>query len=80
VLAIAIDPRTSTYVTGSLDGTARVCRIPNELPGDPARLALWCEAITGMELDANDSVRVLDASTWIARRRELQNLGGPPDQ
>jgi WD40 repeat protein/tRNA A-37 threonylcarbamoyl transferase component Bud32 len=78
VLAIALDPKTSTYVTGSLDGTARVCRIPRELQGDPARLALWCEVITGMELDANDSPRVLNASTWYDRRRQLEAMGGPP--
>jgi hypothetical protein len=65
-------------VTGSLDGTARVCRVPRELAGDPARLALWCEVITGMELDAKDSVRVLDATTWNDRRRQLDRLGGPP--
>ncbi len=78
VLAIAVDPKTSTYVTGSLDGTARVCRVPQELEGDPDRLALWCEVVTGMELDPNDSVRVLDAATWNAHRRELDRLGGPP--
>jgi hypothetical protein len=32
-----------------------------------------------MELDANDSVRVLDATTWNDRRRELDRLGGPPN-
>jgi WD40 repeat protein/tRNA A-37 threonylcarbamoyl transferase component Bud32 len=78
VLAIALDPRTSSFVTASLDGTARVCRIPHELSGGPARLALWCEVITGMELDANDSARVLAPPTWNARRRELEAMGGPP--
>jgi eukaryotic-like serine/threonine-protein kinase len=71
-------PDTSTWVAGSVDGTARVWRVPTELLGDAARIALWCEVLTGMELDANDSVRVLDAATWNDRRRSLAKIGGPP--
>jgi WD40 repeat protein/tRNA A-37 threonylcarbamoyl transferase component Bud32 len=78
VQAIAVGPRGSAYVTGSFDGTARVCRVPHELAGDARRLAIWCEVITGMELDTSDSIHVLDAATWNDRRRELERLGGPP--
>jgi hypothetical protein len=31
-----------------------------------------------MELDSSDAVRSLDASAWQARRRDHQQLGGPP--
>ena len=78
VHAISISPTTSTFITGSLDGTAWVRQIPDQLPGDPSRIALWCEVITGMQLDDNDSVRVLDSTTWNVRRRELESLGGAP--
>ncbi len=78
VHAVAAAPHGDTFVTGGFDQTARVCQVPRELPGDAARIALWCEVITGMEIDANDSVRLLDASAWNARKQALDRLGGPP--
>src|SRR5262249_23606794 len=38
---------------------------------------LWIQAITGMELDAEGTVRVLPAPTWSERRHRLAKLGGP---
>jgi WD40 repeat protein len=78
VRSVAVAANASNCIAGSADGTARVWQIPAEINGDTARIALWCEVMTGMELDANDSVRVLDASTWNDRRHALEQLGGPP--
>jgi eukaryotic-like serine/threonine-protein kinase len=78
VQSVAIATEAPTCIAGSFDGTARVWDAPTELKGDVSRIALWCEVITGMELDSNDSVRVLDATTWNDRRRALEQLGGPP--
>jgi WD40 repeat protein/serine/threonine protein kinase len=79
VLWIAAAAQAPICATGSVDGTARLWPVPTEVAGDAARLALWCEVITGMTLDANDSARVLDATAWNDRRRALEALGGPPD-
>ena len=56
------------------------CSLP-ERPGgqgDPERILLWTQVITGAELDEYGQVRILDANTWQQRRRRLQELGGPP--
>jgi WD40 repeat protein/tetratricopeptide (TPR) repeat protein len=61
------------------DATAsRLWDAPAPLPNDPARLAAWVEAATGLELDERGSVRTLDRDAWNERRRRLGQLGGPP--
>jgi WD40 repeat protein len=57
---------------------ARLWRIPTPVEGDAARIALWAQTTTGMELDSNDADRALDASAWQARLQDLEQLGGPP--
>ena len=78
VQSVAVSTAAPYCIAGSFDGTARVWQIPAEIKGDVSRIVLWCEVMTGMELDTNDSVRVLDAKTWNDRRRALEQLGGPP--
>jgi hypothetical protein len=51
--------------------TARLWQPTTPVEGDPARVTLWTQAITGMELDSDDNLRVLDAKTWEHRRRRL---------
>jgi tetratricopeptide (TPR) repeat protein len=51
---------------------------PAPLPDDVPRLTAWVEAITGLELDERGSIRALDRSAWLERRRRLEQLGGPP--
>jgi tetratricopeptide (TPR) repeat protein len=58
--------------------TARVWDAPAPLPDDLPRLAAWVEAATGLELDESGSIRVLDRTAWLERRRRLEQLGGPP--
>jgi eukaryotic-like serine/threonine-protein kinase len=78
VQSVAFSKAAPFCIAGSEDGTARLWEAPTEIKGDVSRIARWCEVITGMELDRNDSVRVLDAATWKDRRRALEQLGGPP--
>src|SRR5262249_51824140 len=58
--------------------SARQWTAPAALPDDVPRLVAWVEAITGLELDEQGSIRVLDRSAWLARRSRLEQLGGPP--
>jgi Flp pilus assembly protein TadD len=51
---------------------------PAPLPDDVPRLTAWIEATTGLELDEDGSIRVLDREAWLERRRRLEQLGGPP--
>jgi WD40 repeat protein len=58
--------------------TMHLLPVPQPLPGDPARLRLWVEVITGRELDAGGEVAELDDKTWQERRDRLDKLGGAP--
>jgi tetratricopeptide (TPR) repeat protein len=51
---------------------------PAPLPEDVPRLTAWVQAATGLELDERGSIRPLDRSAWLERRRRLEELGGPP--
>ena len=57
---------------------ARLRPVPQPLQGDPERIEVWVQVITGMELDAGGAVRVLDAEEWHPRKQRLEELGGPP--
>jgi Flp pilus assembly protein TadD len=48
------------------------------LPDDVSRLVAWVAATTGLELDEQGSILVLDHTVWRERRRRLEELGGPP--
>ena len=74
---VAFGPDGRSVLMGG-ERIARVWDAPAALPDDPPRLAAWAEAATGLELDERGSIRVLDYSAWLERRRYLEQLGGPP--
>ena len=57
---------------------ARLWQVPQPMRGDPERIMLWAQVLTGIEVDELTVVHVLDAATWQQRRQRLQELGGPP--
>ena len=81
-LAFTLDGRfllASEYLLGRTTSNAvRQWDAPAPLPADLPRLSAWVETITGLELDEQGSVRVLDRDAWLERRRRLESLGGPP--
>jgi WD40 repeat protein/tetratricopeptide (TPR) repeat protein len=79
VCAVAYSPDAKTILTGSWDGTARLWDAPAPLPDDLPRLSARVETLTGLELDEQGVIRVLDTTQWTARRQRLSELGGPPD-
>jgi WD40 repeat protein/predicted Ser/Thr protein kinase len=74
------DGQYALTLTGGDEGRniARLWKAPFPLEGDAVRIGLWVQTLTGMELDSDDGVRALDAAAWQGRRRELEQLGGPP--
>jgi WD40 repeat protein len=74
------DGRSALTLTGGDVGRniARLWKIPTPVEGDPERLALWVQSLTGMELDSGDAARALDNAAWQERQRDLQQRGGPP--
>jgi WD40 repeat protein len=77
VFTAAIHPDGKTAWTGS-ERTVRRWRIPQPVPGDVRRLALWVQVLTCAEMDEDGVVRELDLDAWNERRRLLEELGGAP--
>jgi WD40 repeat protein len=65
-------------VAGSGNWGLPLWQVPQPSEEDVARLRLWLEVATGLELDAGGAVVELDAKTWQQRRQQLDKLGGPP--
>ncbi|HEY7156483.1 MAG TPA: protein kinase, partial [Gemmataceae bacterium] len=76
---VAFTPDGKRMMSGSVNGEFRAQDVPWPLPGDAERLRCWVEVLTGMELDAEGTIRDLDADAVQLRREQLRQLGGPPD-
>ena len=79
--ALAVAFRSSdsqTVLTASLDGSARLWDLPTPMQGEVARIVLWAQVITGMELDSFGVALRFDAQTWHQRRQQLDELGCLP--
>jgi WD40 repeat protein len=77
VFPVAFGPDGRTVLTGSWK-KAQLWKPPAPVEGEVERVVLWTQVLTGLELDADNVARVLDAPTWQERRRRLEELGGPP--
>jgi hypothetical protein len=75
---VAFSPGGQTVLTGSWDSTARLWPVPRIIEGDPQRIELWTQAITGLEIDEGGGFHFLDLATWQQRRQRLDELGGLP--
>ena len=64
---------------GTDDRTARLWTAPpRPMRGDVKRITVWTEFITGLKLDQDNTIRVLDETSWRERQAVLKELGGPP--
>jgi WD40 repeat protein len=52
--------------------------VPEPLQGSPEQILRWAQVNTGLEIDEFGGVRLLSIDEWKARRRRLEELGGPP--
>jgi hypothetical protein len=75
---VAFAPNSRSVVLRDLDErTLRLWEVPAPLEGEVERILCWTEVITGVEMDTDGVVHVLDAAAWHERRRRLDDLGGP---
>jgi WD40 repeat protein len=74
----AFSPDGKVVLTGDQDKLSRLWSVPAPIPGEPERITVWAQVITGLELDQYEEISVLDADTWQQRRQHLEALGGPP--
>jgi eukaryotic-like serine/threonine-protein kinase len=77
---IAFTPDGKRMMSLSVNGEFRAQDMPSPLSGDAERIRCWVEVLTGMELDAEGTIRDLDADTLQQRHQQLSELGGPPDR
>jgi WD40 repeat protein len=78
-VAFSPDGRTLLTLAPRADArTASLWQVPAPLPGPVEQITCWTELSTGLELDSDGLVHVLDAAAWQQRRFRLQELGGPP--
>ena len=75
---VAFSPDGKTVLTASSDDTARLWTPPPPVGGALETVILWAQVLTGMELNADDTIQDLSADDWQKCRRQLQELGGPP--
>jgi WD40 repeat protein len=52
--------------------------VPEPVMDQPDRVTLWAQVRSCLELDGDDVPHDLDTPTWLQRRQQLENLGGPP--
>jgi WD40 repeat protein len=60
------DSKYDLSLTGGEEGRdiARLWRVPAPVEGNTARLFLWAQSLTGMELDTDGAVRALGTAAW----------------
>jgi eukaryotic-like serine/threonine-protein kinase len=80
VRAVVFSPDGKKIATACGDNTARLWELPAPVQGDLERIVLWAQVVTGMKLDADGDIQVLDGDTWRQLRQRLDALGGPPVQ
>ena len=78
VTRLVFSPDSTTLLTGSDDATARLWTLPHPVQGSDEQILTWMHIQTGIELGADDAIRVLNPKTWRTRRARLEELGGPP--
>ena len=78
VRAVVFSPDGKKIATACGDNTARLWELPAPVQGDLERIVLWAQVVTGMKLDSDGVIQVLDGDTWHQLRQRLDTLGGPP--
>ncbi len=78
VRAVVFSPDGKKIATACGDNTARLWELPAPVQGDRERIELWAQVVSGMKLDSDGVIQVLDGDTWGQLHQRLDALGGPP--
>src|SRR5262249_43488783 len=81
VRAVSFTPDGARVVTGSDDGFGRIWPGPAPLPvpltDSTESIDLWIQVLTGLRLNDQGGLHVLDAATWQQLRQQLEDMGLP---
>ena len=75
VVRVAFGLDGTTILTATEDEMARQWQVPTAMPGTAEHLELWAQVVTGMELEADGGVRILDAVEWQKWQQKLLSGG-----
>ena len=78
VVAVAFSVTGDAVLTKTEDGIVRRWERAADASGPDERFVLWAQVAIGAEIDANGTVRGLDASAWNQKWNRLRALGGVP--
>ncbi len=76
IVAVAFARDGSALLTTAADGTTRSWPVPSPMAGEPDRIALRLEILTGLRMEAGQDAERLSAEAWDERRRRLTSLEG----
>jgi tetratricopeptide (TPR) repeat protein len=76
IVAVTFTQDGSGLLTTAADGTTRSWPVPSPMGGDPDRIALRLQVLTGMRMDAGQDVEKLTADAWDECCRRLTSLEG----
>jgi WD40 repeat protein/serine/threonine protein kinase len=77
VRAVAFNPDGRTMLTGGVDRSVQFWDVPVALAGDVERIILWTQVVTGLSLEDDGVLNVLNARAWGKRSQQLAELPGP---
>lgn len=78
VVAVTFTPDSRFVITGAADRAARLWEVPEPLAGEPEVFAPWARAVTGLEIDASEAVRVLNRPDRELWGQALARQGATP--
>jgi WD40 repeat protein len=78
VVAVAFSVPGDAVWTKTEDGLVRRWDRAADASGPDERFVLWAQVAIGAEIDANGTVRGIDASAWDQKCKRLHALGGVP--
>lgn len=76
VALVAFSPDGPSFWTGCKEET-QLRNMPPVVEGEPERVALWVQVLTGARLDGVQ-FRALEGEDWLKRKERLDEMGGPP--
>jgi hypothetical protein len=72
VLSITFSPDGQSLGATSRRPIGRLFRRAEPISGDASSLQLWAEVLTGLELESDGQLRVINAKAWNERRIKLE--------